>query len=66
LKNEYSTAFKETMLACEFEDKCFNDLTIDEKVKFFGKLAEKWTKADPKKFMSDKEQDQLDAIVATR
>ena len=52
------------MLKCGFEDKCFNDLTIDDKVKFFEALAEKWTKVDPKKFMSDKEQDQLDAIVA--
>jgi len=45
------------MLKCKFEDKCFNDLTIDQKVEFFTKLSEKWTKADPKKFMSDKEED---------
>ena len=45
------------MAACKFGGKSFNDLTIDEKVKFFTKLKERWTKADPKEFMSDKEQD---------
>lgn len=65
-KDEYKRAFKETMLKCKFEGKSFNDLTIDEKVEFFTKLAEKWTKADPKKFMSDKEEDQLESVTAEK
>ena len=62
-KNEYRRIFQEVMAQCKFGGKSFNDLTIDEKVKFFTKLKERWTKADPKEFMSDKEQDQLESIT---
>ena len=62
-KNEYRRIFQEVMAACKFGGKSFNDLTIDEKVKFFTKLKERWMKADPKEFMSDKEQDQLESIT---
>jgi len=63
-KNEYKRIFRETMLACKFDGKCFNDLTIAQKVAFFTMLSDKWKKAEPSKFMTDKEQDQLESIVA--
>ena len=63
LKDEYRRVFKATMLKCKFEDKSFNDLTIEEKVTFFEALAKAWTKNQPSEFMSDKENDQLEEIV---
>ena len=56
---------REVMLNCGFEERAFIDLTIQEKVKFFQQLAKDWTKNDPKDFMSEEEQDQLEAIVVT-
>ena len=53
------------MIECEFIDKSFNDLTIEEKVKFFESLMKKWTKNEPNEFMSVKEQEQLESIVIT-
>ena len=46
--------------------KTFNDLSIDDKVKFFEAIKEKWTKNDPTEFFSTKEADQLDAVVVTK
>ncbi len=45
------------MLKCKFDDKSFDDLTIDQKVKFFTELAKVWKDEDhdPNEFMSDKE-----------
>ena len=65
LKDEYRRVFKEIMIECEFIDKSFNDLTIEEKVKFFESLMKKWTKNEPNEFMSVKEQEQLESIVIT-
>jgi hypothetical protein len=66
LKDEYKAKFRDVMLSCEFEGKSFVDLTIPEKVKFFEKLASEWTQVDPKEFMSEEEQDQLESIVVNQ
>lgn len=63
LKDEYKTAFREVMLSCKFEGRSFIDLTIPEKTQFFSALNVKWKKNDPKDFMSEEEQDQLESIV---
>ena len=63
LKDEYKTAFREVMLSCKFEGRSFIDLTIPEKTQFFSALNVKWKKNDPKDFMSEDEQDQLESIV---
>lgn len=67
LKDSYKKAFKAAMLKCKFEDKKFEDLTLDEKVKFFTALSEAWgDKEDPSLFMTDKELDQLEKIVVKK
>lgn len=66
LKDSYKKAFKAAMLKCKFEEKAFEDLTLEEKVEFFTELSKAWTKADPSKFMSDKELDQLEKIVVKK
>lgn len=67
LKDSYKKAFKAAMLKCKFEDKCFDDLTLEEKVKFFTELDNAWkSKADPVKFLSDKETEQLEKIVVKK
>ena len=65
LKDSYRKAFRSTMLKCKFDDKSFDDLTIDQKVKFFTELAKVWKDEDhdPNEFMSDKEITQLNKIV---
>lgn len=64
LKDSYKKAFKATMQKCKFFDKCFDDLTLDEKVKFFETINDAWkNKADPSKFMSDKELETLEKVV---
>lgn len=63
LKDEYKTVFREVMLSCKFEGRSFIDLTIPEKTQFFSALNVKWKKNDPKDFMSEEEQDQLESIV---
>ena len=63
LKDEYKSAFREVMLSCKFEGRSFIDLTIPEKTQFFSALNVKWKKNDPKDFMSEEEQDQLESIV---
>lgn len=63
-KDSYKKAFKAAMLKCQFEDKCFDDLTLEEKVKFFTELDKAWkSKPDPIDFLSDKETEQLEKIV---
>ena len=64
LKDSYKRAFKAAMQKCKYFDKSFDDLTLNEKVKFFETLDEAWkNKADPTKFMSEKETEQLEKIV---
>lgn len=67
LKDSYKKAFKAAMLKCKYIDKCFDDLTLEEKVKFFETIDEAWgNKADPSKFMTDKETEQLQKIVVKK
>ena len=63
LKDSYKKAFKAAMLKCKFEDRAFDDLNLDEKVTFFTELSKAWNKADPSKFMDDKELSQLEKIT---
>ena len=63
LKDSYKKAFKAAMLKCKFEDRAFEDLTLDEKIQFFTALSTAWgSKADPSKFMEPKEVEQLEKI----
>ena len=65
-KSDYKKTFKDIMLKCKFEDKCFDDLSIAEKVEFFTKLQKVWKKNEPKDFMSDKEIEQLNKVVVKK
>ena len=63
LKNSYTKAFKDTMKKCKFATS-FSDLSLEQKVEFFTEISKVWgDKADPSKFMTDKETDQLEKIV---
>ena len=63
LKDSYKKAFKAAMLKCKFEDRAFEDLTLDEKIQFFTALSTAWgSKADPSKFMEPREVEQLEKI----
>ena len=62
LKDKYRRTFKITLIKCKF-DKSFNDLTLEEKVKFFTALSKAWTKNEPNEFMTDKEIEQLNSVV---
>ena len=67
LKDSYKKAFKATMLKLKYDDKCFDDLDLQQKVDFFTELSTAWKgKADPKEFMSDKEVEALEKIVVKR
>ena len=67
LKDSYKKAFKAAMQKCKFFDKAFDDLTLEEKVAFFTELSKAWgSKADPSKFMTDKEIQQLQTIVVKK
>ena len=67
LKDSYKKAFKAAMQKCKFFDKPFDDLTLEEKVAFFTELSKAWgSKADPSKFMTDKEIQQLQTIVVKK
>ena len=67
LKDSYKKAFKAAMQKCKFFDKCFDDLTLEEKVKFFETMNNAWkNKADPSKFMSAKETEQLEKVVVKK
>lgn len=62
LKDKYKKTFKNTLVKCKFETS-FNDLTLEQKVKFFTELAKAWTKNEPNEFMTDKEIEQLNNVV---
>lgn len=63
LKDAYKKAYKAALQKCKF-NKSFSELGIDDKVEFFTVLAKGWAnKPEPSKFMSDKEEDQLEKIV---
>ena len=66
LKDSYKKAFKAAMLKCKFEDRAFDDLSLDEKVTFFTELSKAWNKADPSKFMDSREIQQLEKIVVKK
>ena len=40
----------------------FNELSLEQKVDFFTEIDKVWDKEDPTKFMTQKEQEQLEAI----
>lgn len=62
LKDQYRRTFKNTLVKCKF-DVSFNDLTLEQKVKFFTALSKAWTKNEPNEFMTDKEIEQLNNVV---
>ena len=62
LRNSYKKTFKNTLVKCKF-DTSFNDLTLEQKVKFFTELSKAWKKNEPSEFMTDKEIEQLNNIV---
>ena len=62
LKDKYRRVFKNTLVKCKF-DTSFNDLTLEQKVKFFTALSKAWTKNEPNEFMTDKEIEQLNNVV---
>lgn len=64
LKDQYKKTFKNVLVKCKFETS-FNDLTLDDKVKFFTELAKAWDKNEPNEFMTDKEIEQLNNVVAS-
>ena len=66
LKDSYKKAFKAAMQKCKFETS-FSELSLEDKVKFFTELSKAWgDKADPSKFMTDKEVEQLEKIVVKK
>ena len=62
LKDKYRRVFKNTLVKCKF-DTSFNELTLEQKVKFFTALSKAWTKNEPNEFMTDKEIEQLNNVV---
>ena len=62
LKDKYRKTFKNTLSKCKFESS-FNDLTLEQKVKFFTELSKAWKKNEPNEFMTDKEIEQLNNVV---
>ena len=66
LKDSYKKAFKAALQKCKFTTS-FSELSLEQKVEFFTELSKAWgDKADPSKFMSDKEVDQLEKIVVKK
>lgn len=66
LKDSYKKAFKAAMQKCKFKT-AFIDLSLEDKVKFFTELSKAWgDKADPSKFMTDKETEQLEKIIVKK
>lgn len=53
-----------TVLPKVSTEKSFSEMTIAEKTDFLTKLSEKWTKNDPSEFLSDKDQEKLNKVVA--
>lgn len=62
LKDKYRKTFKNTLVKCKF-DSSFNDLTLEQKVKFFTELSKAWNKNEPNEFMTDKEIEQLNNVA---
>jgi hypothetical protein len=62
LRDEYRRAFKNVLSKCKFTTS-FNDLTLEQKVKFFTELSKAWKKNEPNEFMTDKEIEQLNNVV---
>ena len=62
LKDKYKKVFKNTLSKCKFETS-FNDLTLEQKVKFFTELSKAWKDHEPNEFMTDKEIEQLNNVV---
>ena len=62
LRDEYRRAFKNVLSKCKFTTS-FNDLTLEQKVKFFTELLKAWKKNEPNEFMTDKEIEQLNNVV---
>ena len=62
LKDKYKKTFKNVLSKCKFETS-FNDLTLEQKVKFFTELSKAWKKNEPTEFMTDKEVEQLNNVV---
>lgn len=59
LKNEYTTAFKQSMKKLKLTTSV-NDLSLENKIKFFTELSKIWgEKEDASKFLTDKEQEKL-------
>ena len=66
LRDLYRKTFKNTLIKCKF-DTSFNDLTLEQKVKFFTELSKAWKKDnEPNEFMTDKEVEQLNNVVAQK
>lgn len=62
LRDQYRRVFKNVLSKCKFTTS-FNDLTLEEKVKFFTELSKAWKKNEPNEFMTDKEIEQLNNVV---
>lgn len=62
LRDEYRRTFKNVLSKCKFTTS-FNDLTLEQKVKFFTELSKAWKKNEPNEFMTDKEIEQLNNVV---
>lgn len=43
--------------------KSVQEMDISDKTKFWTEISKKWSKADPSKFLSDKEQEKLNKVV---
>ncbi len=66
LKDSYKKAFKAALQKCKFYTS-FSELSLEQKVKFFTELSKAWgDKADPSKFLTDKELEQLEKIVVKK
>lgn len=61
-KDEYTKLFKATLKKMKL-GKSVQDMSLEEKTNFWTELAKKWTKADPSKFLSDKDQEKLNKTV---
>ena len=61
LKNSYRKTFKSVLKKLKFEVP-FNELSLEQKIDFFTEIDKVWDKEDPTKFMTQKEQEQLEAI----
>ena len=65
LKDEYIKLFKSVLLKQELE-KSEEDMNPKEKAKFWKDLSASWEKADPEKFLTAKERNDLGKVVMTK